>query len=121
VNEEVLRILKMVEEGKIDAEKASQLIDAVQVQKVEIDPVDYEDRMIRIKVDSNDGDNVKINVPVKFVKGMLKSVGKIKLGEGSGIEKVDPEIIAQAIDGNLTGKIVDIQSGDGDIVEISIE
>lgn len=120
MNEEVLRILKMVEEGKIDAEKASELIDAVQTEKVEINPDNYEDRMIRIRVNDND-DNVKINVPVKFVKGMLKSVGKIKLGEGSGVEKVDPEIISQAIDGNLTGKIVDIQSSDGSIVEISIE
>lgn len=120
MNEEVVRILKMVEEGKIDADKASELIEAMQTQRVEMNPENYEDRMIRINV-KDKGDDVKINVPVKFVKGMLKSVGKIKLGEGSGVEKIDPEIISQAIDGNLTGKIVDIQSSDGSIVEISIE
>lgn len=120
MNEEVLRILKMIEEGKIDSSKGAELIEALQTQRVEVNPVNYDEKMIRIKV-KDEKDNVKINVPVKFVKSMIKSVGNIKLGEGSGIEKVDTEIISQAIEGNMTGKIVDIESDDGSIVEISIE
>lgn len=125
MNEEVKRILKMVEEGKIDSSKAAELIEALQVQKVEVNPVNYEDRMLKIRIidkDENEKDeHVNINVPVKFIKSVLKSVGKINLGESCGVEKVDPEMIAAAIDGNLTGKIVDIQSSDGEVVEISIE
>lgn len=125
MNEEVKRILKMVEEGKIDSSKAAELIEALQVQKIEVNPIDYEDRMLKIRIvdkDENDkNERVNINVPVKFIKSVLKSVGKINLGESSGVEKVDPEMIAAAIDGNLTGKIVDIQGSDGEIVEISIE
>lgn len=52
---------------------------------------------------------------------MLGSVGKISLGKGNGMDKVDTQLIAEAIDGNLVGKIVDIKSGDGDIVEIFID
>lgn len=125
MNEEVKRILKMVEEGKIDSSKAAELIEALQVQKIEVNPIDYEERMLKIRIvdkDENDkNERVNINVPVKFIKSVLKSVGKINLGESSGVEKVDPEMIAAAIDGNLTGKIVDIQGSDGEIVEISIE
>lgn len=125
MNEEVKRILKMVEEGKIDSSKGAELIEAMQVQKVEVNPINYEERMLKIRVvdkNKNDKDErVNINVPIKFIKSVLKSVGKINLGEHSGVEKVDSEMIAAAIDGNLTGKIVDIQGSDGEIVEISIE
>jgi hypothetical protein len=121
MKEEVLRILKMVEDGKIDAEKATELIDALKEQKVEVQNTNYGDRMLKIKVKSEDGDDVNITLPIKFVKGMIGSMGKISLGGNSGIDKVDPQIINEAIDGNLVGKIVDIKTGDGEIIEIFIE
>lgn len=122
MSEEVLRILKMVEDGKISSDKAAELIEALKApQAITNDPVDYSERMLRVKVNSADGDDVNINVPIKFVKGVLKSVGKINIGGEGGLDKVDPQLISEAIDGNLVGKIVDIKSGDGDIVEVYIE
>jgi hypothetical protein len=121
MNEEVLRILKMVEDGKIDSGKAAELIEALKGPQIDANPVNYGERMLKIKVNSKDGDDVNITLPIKFVKGMLGSVGKISLGKGNGMDKVDTQLIAEAIDGNLVGKIVDIKSGDGDIVEIFID
>lgn len=121
MSEEVLRILKMVEDGKIGSEKASELIEALRAPQVEKDAVNYGERMLRVKVNSADGDDVNITLPIKFVKGMLSSVGKINIGGESGVDKIDPQLISEAIDGNLVGKIVDIKSGNGDIVEVFID
>lgn len=137
MNEEISRILKMVEEGKIDSEKAMQLIELLKVgnkELVNLDKVSSSNngsstningKMLRIKVRSKDNDNVNINLPLKFVSGMIKTFGKIPNVNVSGMENVDMDAMTQtileAIDGGMDGKIVDIQSGDGDIVEIVIE
>ena len=142
MNEEISRILKMVEEGKIDSEKAMQLIEALKGGNKELITLDkapsnnndysnshsnssFNGKMLRIKVKSKEKDNVNINLPLKFVSGMIKTFGKIPNVNVNGMENVDMDAMTQtileAIDGGMDGKIVDIQSGDGDIVEIVIE
>jgi len=138
MNEEISRILKMVEEGKIDSEKAMQLIEALKGGNKEIVILDKEPlhsnnhsnrgisgKMLRIKIRSNDNDVVNINLPLKFVSSMIKTFGKIPNVNVNGMENVDMDAMSQtvleAIDGGMDGKIVDIKSGDGDIVEIVIE
>ena len=138
MNEEISRILKMVEEGKIDSEKAMQLIEALKGESKEFVTLDkapsntnnhsnskLKCKMLRIKVRSKDNDIVNINLPLKFVSGMIKTFGKIPNVNINGMEDVDMDAMTQtildAIDGGMDGKIVDIQSGDGDTVEIVIE
>jgi hypothetical protein len=139
MNEEISRILKMVEEGKIDSEKAMQLIELLKIgskELVNLDKVPSDNigsnsnaniygKMLRIKVRSKEKDNVNINLPLKFVSGMIKTFGKIPNVNVNGMENVDMDAmtktILEAIDGGMDGKIVDIQTGDGDIVEIVIE
>jgi hypothetical protein len=139
MNEEISRILKMVEEGKIDSEKAMQLIELLKVgskELVNLDKVPSDNigsnsnaniygKMLRIKVRSKEKDNVNINLPLKFVSGMIKTFGKIPNVNVNGMENVDMDAmtktILEAIDGGMDGKILDIQTGDGDIVEIVIE
>jgi len=139
MNEEISRILKMVEEGKIDSEKAMQLIELLKVgnkELVNLEKVPSDNngsnsnaniygKMLRIKVKSKEKDNVNINLPLKFVSGMIKTFGKIPNVNVNGMENVDMDAmtktILEAIDGGMDGKILDIQTGDGDIVEIVIE
>jgi hypothetical protein len=82
-------------------------------------------KMLRIKVKSKENDLVNINLPLKFVSGMIKTFGKIPNINVEGMEGVDMDAMTQtileAIDGGMDGKIVDIHTGDGDIVEIVIE
>lgn len=130
MKEEVMRIMKMVEEGKIDSERAAELIDALKAPKGEekklldapgSEKVSFEEnRMLRVKVISSTKDNVNIQLPVKFIKGVLSAVGKIPVNV-QGMESIDMNMIVQAIDSGLIGKIVDVQSGNGDIVEVVIE
>ena len=86
--EEKMRILKMVEEGKISAEQAVGLLDALgQAVPAEVpaeapaggwvEPVSapgggYDDKMLRVVVDTPEGDKVNVQLPVKIVQQMLK-------------------------------------------------
>lgn len=135
MREDVSRILKMVEEGKLDSQKAGELIEALNTGKApehyieapqepriplepEI-PQAIDGMMLKIRV-RDSKDNVNIQLPIKFIKGVLKAVGKIPVNV-EGMENVDLNLISQAIDNGLTGKIVDIQSEKGETVEILIE
>lgn len=121
-----LRILKMVEEGKISADKASELIEAM--EKQEIKPVmlseTYKSKMLKIKVDSADGDKVNVNLPVTVISAVLKATGKLPIKvdglEGIDINQVTATIVA-AFENELVGEIVNVESADGDYVRIVIE
>lgn len=123
MNEEITRILKMVEDGKIDSDKASELIEAI--NKTENLPkvitTGNSERMLKVKVTSSTNDNVNINVPVKFLKAIGNAVNNVKIPGVSEQEGIDVKMIMEAIDSGLEGKIVDVQSSNGDIVEVCIE
>jgi hypothetical protein len=123
MNEETAKILKMVEDGKITADKAQELIESLKDRNTQLAPDDdIMEKMLMIKVNSHEGDNVNVKLPVKFIKVMLKTVGKIPISDGvKGMENIDLNLISEAIDKGLSGKIVDVKSAEGDIVEVSIE
>lgn len=129
MKEDISRILKMVEEGKIDADKATDLISAIKEKEkeflttVDLTKGNNEDRMLKVKVRSIKGDNVDVKLPIKFVKAMLNASGKIP-GIAMGVENginLDMKMIADAIDNDINGKIVDVKSANGDVVEVIIE
>ncbi|MBV7274266.1 hypothetical protein JMF89_02935 [Clostridiaceae bacterium UIB06] len=129
MNEEISKILKMVQEGKITSEKAEELIEALNNKTTVVTTLgntsnddDILNKMLKIKVISHDGDNVNVNLPVKFIKTVLKTLGKIPMTDNiKGMEHLDLNLISDAIDNGLSGKIVDVKSGNGDLVEVSIE
>lgn len=68
MNEERMSILKMLAEGKITAEEAARLLDAVGDTNTPQLPPNKNPKFMHIKVLSADGDNVDIRVPVKLIK-----------------------------------------------------
>jgi hypothetical protein len=122
MKEEVKRILKMVEDGKINSDKATELIEALnKTTAVQQLPVSSNlDKMLRIKVLSGEKDSVNVNVPVRFLKAVGGAVRNVPGLKENGVD-IDIKMIMDAIDSGLEGKIVDIKSANGDIVEICIE
>jgi hypothetical protein len=126
MSEEVLRILKMVEEGKLDASKGAELIEALNANKLPekyvtpANTISNDGMMLKVKVISAEKDNVNIKLPIKFIKGVIAACGKIPV-DVHGMEAIDTKMLLEAIDSGLTGKIVDVQSANGDIVEVVIE
>ena len=142
MNEEILRIMKMLEEGKITAEQAAALASAVkepanqgqpekniEEKRVQIESDMAKDqipgqKMLQVRVFSETGDKVKVNLPLNFVKGILKATGKIPMMNNEQLEGVNMEelmaIITVALENDLTGRIVDVESANGDLVIIDI-
>lgn len=125
MNEETMRILKMVEEGKISADKAKELIEAFnQVSVPSVSEKNYEDKFLRVKVLSGTGDKVNVQLPIKVIKAALKVTGKLPL-DTMNIKGVNPEelidTIVSCLDSEVMGEIVSVDSADGDIVRIVIE
>lgn len=129
MNDEISRVLTMVEEGKLDKEKAAELIDALQGKDKQVNlnkptSTPYLDKMLKIRVTSDKGDNVNVNLPIKLVKAVLKVGTSIaeRIPEAEKyVKDIDVELLIDAIENELDGQIVDITSANGDKVFVVIE
>jgi len=127
MREDLVKILKMLSEGKLNVEKSAELIDAM-YKKEEKDLVvvgkNYDKRMLRVLVDSADGDNVRVNLPIAVITSVLKATGKLPIRnvdmEGIDFEMLIETIIA-SLDNEMIGEIVTVDSSDGDVVRVVIE
>lgn len=129
MNEEISRVLTMVEEGKLDKEKAAELIDVLQGKGKPVDltkrvSTPYLDKMLKIRVTSETGDNVSVNLPIKLIKAVLKVGTSIaeRIPESAKYAKdIDVDLLIDAIENQLDGQIVDITSANGEKVLVVIE
>lgn len=129
MNDEISRVLTMVEEGKLDKDKAAELIDVLQGKGKQVNlnkrtSTPYLDKMLKIRVTSEIGDNVNVNLPIKLVKAVLKAGVSIaeKIPEAEKyVKDIDVELLIEAIENELDGQIVDITSAKGDKVFVVIE
>lgn len=121
MNEEKMRILKMLEEKKISSAEAMELLEAL--GRAVPDKDGGKGRMLRIRVYESGGAEPKVNVNIplgwaKFMAPFIESKIKSKLAD-KGYD-VDLDKIQEAIESQEPMKIVDVQDG-GDRVEIFIE
>ena len=126
MNEEIMKILEMVKEGKITTEEGENLISAVtgsSSSAAKAKTGKFE--MLRVRVDArgtNKKDNAKVdvNVPLAVAKKALglvsltpKEVKKELLEQGIDLESIDlGELIEMFENGEITEELVNIESGD---------
>lgn len=129
MKEEITRVLTMVQEGKIDADKGSELIQRLK-EKEETGnkpfdkPSKYLDKTLKIRVVSTENDNVTVNLPIKLVKVVLMAGHSIAASIPQAekyVKDIDIDLIIEAIENELDGQIVDIQSANGDTVSVIID
>lgn len=127
--DEKMRILKMVEEGTITAEQAAELMDAMCVDAggetaLAAGRDDYGKKMFRIIVDSDEGDKVNIQFPVKAIKKILKVTGKLPIPaeelEGVDLNEI-MEAVSECLDDEILGDFVNVQTADGTKVKIFVD
>ena len=78
---------------------------------------------LRIKVDSVAGDKVRVNLPMSLVKVGLE-MGVDMSGNISGAESlknVDLNKVLELAERGFIGKLVEVESADGDTVEVVVE
>jgi len=136
VKTEIEKVLTMVQEGKIDAEKGTELIQVLKDKEhgeaavrnsssyAPPRPSNYLDKILKIRVVSAEKDNVNVNLPIKLVKVVLAAghsiASKIPQSE-QYVKDINIDLILEAIENELQGQIVDVKSANGDTVSIVIE
>ena len=79
---------------------------------------------LRIKVLSNDGDKVRVNLPMPLVKVALEMGVEIvpQYQQGTDVLKsIDLAKIMELAEQGLIGKLVEVESASGDTVEVVVE
>jgi len=121
--EERMKILKMIEEGKLSAEEGTKLLAALNVKRP-LSPrppgMAGGPRMLRIRVtDTRTGrSKASVQIPLALVDAGLK-IGAHFAPE---VEGVDMSYVMEALRSGMTGKIIDVtDEEDGEHVEIYVE
>lgn len=81
-----------------------------------------EDLTLLVNVNSSDGDKVRVTLPMQLVKiGLEIGMKMPQISGNEALKDIDLAQIIELVERGLYGKLVDVQSADGDIVEISVE
>ncbi|HEY3340624.1 MAG TPA: hypothetical protein VGK81_01350 [Anaerolineae bacterium] len=125
--EERMKILKMVEDGKVSAEDGAKLLAALDESRRNARPTPppppgttANGRWLHIRVTDvkNGRPKVNVNIPMGLVNVGLKMGAKF----APEVEGLDVQQIADAVNSGMTGKIIDVtDEEDGEHVEIYVE
>ncbi len=92
-----------------------------------VTPKDIDKMMLKIRVNSKDGDKVNVNLPITLIKVVLQSglikdkTNGISIIGGSTFENIDFEQIIRLVELGVMGKLVEVNSANGDTVEVFVE
>jgi hypothetical protein len=117
---ERMKILELLSKKVISAEEAEKLLSALNEDNNQVQRVEKKSqfRMLKILVDSADGDNVNIQIPIEFAK-LLKTKKFMNLN--SNDFDLDIDELIDMIQTGAHGELVNITSADGDKVKIVVE
>ena len=131
---EKMKILEMIEKGTITPEEGAKLLASIEKETVTAEIYTPERKMnaskkammmFKVFVRTHDGDKVNVQIPLEFAKIAMKSQNINAIINNKKISDldidIDWEMIEQLISQGVTGKLVDIETKDGDIVLVSIE
>ncbi len=126
---EKMKILEMIQDKLITPQEGAELLKAMEEKKTSsfapTVPRTSKRRMLKIRILSNDGDKVNVQIPIEFAAIALRGGKRKGLVQMDRLEQmnvdVDVDMILQMIEDGTVGEIINIESGDGDIVKIWIE
>ena len=120
MNEERMRILNMLEEGKISVDEATKLIEAVEAPQQETEIVPQgKPKWLKVRVEDGEDEKVSVNLPLSLARVALKFIPEHARGrmEAQGI---DIDALLNEVTETKIGKLVEVQDGD-EHVEVWIE
>lgn len=138
MSNERMKILEMIQEGKITAAEGMELLKAIE----ETEPVSHTDgsaytgRFLRVRVAGDKAPKVNVNVPLGLIKSASKLITwGVNFGtsfipeetrsgmdkKGIDLSQMDIEEFIQALDQNSGGKLVDVDVDDEKEGRIKVE
>ena len=123
MNEDELKILKMIETGTITADEGMKLLDAIgSTEKRKQTTTKKTLKHVRlVVVDENKSNNVDIVLPLGIFKAGVKIGGKFSPELQTMMEEINYEEILKNIDAGATGELTTITTNDGHIIKIYLE
>ena len=123
LKQERIKILELLAKNVINADQAERLLAALSnteeaVAEAQVIAKKNQFRMLKILVDSADGDEVRIEIPIEFAR-LLKSKKLMKIDTDDF--DIDIDELISMINSGVVGEIVNVKSADGDIVKIIVE
>ena len=83
---------------------------------------DIKDMMLRIVVDSADGDKVRVNLPMALVQlAMEMGMEMPQVSGNDALKSIDWAQVMDLVRHGAMGNLVEVESADGDIVRIFVE
>lgn len=119
LQDERKKILHMIQEGKITAEEAMKLLDALQQQEDKSQKSKRKPRWVRIRVTDLYSNRLRVNLtlPVGLVRAGLRSGGNI-----AGMDGFDTEGLEEMLNRGEVGYLLDVTNDDeSSRVEIFVE
>jgi len=117
MKEEILRIMKMVEERKITADEAMKLIEALGEEK-EVE----KGKFLKILIMEGGDKKVSITVPLKLLNLIRKFIPESKMQAKVGNREVNIAELLDSLGDELKGELVNIEDEEsGDKVKIWVE
>lgn len=108
-------------DSTVDALLRGEQAAAVQIMPVE-ERKDLNKMLLKISVDSANGDIVRVNLPLSLVKlGLEMGTQMPQVAGNAALQGVDFEAILMAAESGVIGKIIQVESAGGDKVDITIE
>lgn len=80
---------------------------------------DTNNLVLKIRINSADGDKITVNLPMGLVKAGIM-MGPMVEGN-SAMENIDFDKIIELVDQGMVGEIVTVESADGDTIRVFVE
>lgn len=113
MKEERIQILHMLEQGKITADEAYQLLSTIEESKA---PVDLQRKFLRVRVVDGPDTKVNVNIPIQLAKLAFRFIPKKVL---ESYQELDFDALMREIEAGVAGKLVEVQDGSTQ-VEITV-
>lgn len=81
-----------------------------------------EDMMLKIIINSSDGEKVNINLPMALVKVAVElGMSMPQVSNNNNLQGIKFDEVIKLVQNGAIGKLMQIESSDGDIIEIVVE
>ena len=98
-----------------NSEKETRILPAEQRKNID-------DMMLKIIINSSDGDKVRINLPIPLVKlGLEMGMKMPQVSGNQSLQNVDFAQLMALVESGVIGRLLELESAEGDSVVIVVE